>query len=63
VDTIDVRDLPEPMAQAVAETVENLRKQVRRPKNQRPGELPVWRLGVREPLNREAIYDHLDRDL
>jgi hypothetical protein len=58
---IDVHDLPEEMAKAVAETVENLRAQVKRRQNgKRPSEQITWPLGVKGRLSREEIYDHLD---
>jgi hypothetical protein len=59
--TIDVHDLPEQMAKAVAETVEHLRHQVKRRGKKAPrAEQIVWRLGARGNLSREEIYEHLD---
>lgn len=60
--TIDVHDLPEPMAKAVAETVEHLRHQVNK-RREAAGveELPVWPLGVKGTLSRQEIYEHLDK--
>jgi len=59
-DTIDVHDLPEDMARALAETVEHLRLQVRRRRSEaRPVEQIVWPLGVKGSLRREEIYEHL----
>lgn len=59
-ETIDVHDLPEPMARAIADTVEHLRQQLTRRNPELPTALPVWSLGVRGDLTREEIYDHLD---
>ena len=59
-DTIDVHDLPEPLAKAVAETVRNLREQLCRKESQGEVEFPVWPLGVTGKVAREEIYDHLD---
>lgn len=59
--TIDVHDLPEQMAKAVAETVENLRAQVKRHLGStQPVEQVIWPLGVKSELTREDIYDYLD---
>lgn len=60
-DSIDVHDLPEPVARAIAETVETLRAALR-PEDDRQGEdLPVWDLGTRGTLRREDIYDFLSQ--
>ena len=59
-DTIDVRDLPEPMARAVAETVQNLREQLSQRKVLHGVEVPAWPLGVIGRLTRGEIYDYLD---
>jgi hypothetical protein len=59
--TIDVHDLPEPMARAIADTVESLKAQMRKRQNgTQPLEPTTWPLGVKGRLSREEIYDHLD---
>jgi len=59
--TIDVHDLPEDMARAVAQTVENLRLQIRKRQNgTQLCEQITWHLGVKGRLTRGEIYDHLD---
>jgi len=63
-DTIDIRGLPEPVARAIAETVENLKRQYCRKEGKTRVELPTRPLGVIGPLDRKTIYDdHLDRKL
>ena len=58
---IDVHDLPERFAKAVAETVEHLRAQVqRRQASTGAAEQVVWPLGVKGNLSRGEIYEHLD---
>jgi len=58
---IDVHDLPEPMARAIAETVETLRQRLQKKKEGRAHfSLPNWSLGVKGKLTREEIYDYLD---
>lgn len=59
-ETIDVRGLPESVAKAIGETVQNLRQQFARRGDGPPKELPVLRLGVIGTLSRKDIYDHLD---
>jgi len=59
--TIDVHDLPEEMARAIAETVQHLREQLQK-KNSKPASpLPTYPLGVIGILTRREIYDHLDK--
>ena len=59
--TIDVHDLPEPVAIAVAETVQALREQFSKNGNQTTPRLPAWPLGSTGTLGRDEIYnDHLD---
>lgn len=61
--TIDVHDLPEPMANAIAQTVQALREQLQK-NGENHVDLPLWPLGSAHPLSREEIYnDHLDRKL
>jgi len=60
-ETINLRGLPEPVARAIAETVENLKQQFKKRRPGRPASLPVWSLGATGKLTREEIYDHLDR--
>jgi hypothetical protein len=62
-ESIDVRDLPEPMAEAIRMMVEALRDQLASPRkngdrpNPSPVELPVWHLGIIGNLTRKEIYD------
>jgi hypothetical protein len=70
-ESIDVHDLPEGDAQLIAQLVELLRRHVHGseaevegadvPEATAEGESPfaVWNLGVKGPLSREEIYDHL----
>ena len=58
--TIDVHDLPEPIARAVAETVQHLRDQLRKRADNGQPILPQWDLGARGALSRKEIYDYLD---
>lgn len=55
--TIDVEDLPEPVAQAVAAMVEALRQQLAK-KEEKPKrvELPSWPGTVIGSLSRKDIY-------
>lgn len=57
-ETIDVRGLPEPFAQAIEAMVEMLRRQNngRKPSTP-PTPFPIKRGTVIEPLTREQIYD------
>ncbi len=66
-ESIDVRDLPEDLAQMVAAFVEFLRQRTP-PHVQsegRPASVPtenpfaVWPLGAKGTLSREEIYDYL----
>jgi len=62
-ESIDVRDLPEPMAQAIRMMVDALRDQLASPEEKgdrsTPStvKLPVWPLGVIGDLTRKEIYD------
>jgi len=61
---IDVHDLPEPVAQAVAATVQALREQFNKNGNHTAPRLPAWSLGPTGTLSRDEIYDdYLDRKL
>ena len=61
---IDVHDLPEPVAKAVAETVQALREQFNKNGEHHAAPLPVWPLGSFGTLGRDEIYDdYLDRKL
>lgn len=61
--TIDVHDLPEAVARAVADTVQALREQFKKNGSQ-DAALPAWPLGATGRLGRDEIYDdYLDRKL
>lgn len=57
-ETIDVRDLPEPIAQVLRTMVDTLRDQLRghEPARQKI-KLPVWPGKVIGSLRREELYD------
>ena len=56
--TIDVEDLPEPVAQAVASMVEAMRKQLQHQSGKRRRvDLPVWPGKTIGRLTREEIYE------
>ena len=56
-DTINVRDLPEPLARAIDAMVRTLREQLRaEDKPRRRVNLPVWPGKVIGSLKREDIY-------
>jgi len=57
--TIDVHDLPDPVARAVTETVQALREQLNKNGNQAAPRLPAWPLGSTGTLGRDEIYDDL----
>lgn len=60
-DSIDVRDLPEKVAKALAETVSNLKAQLGKDARDASTTEPLrWPLGAKGQLRREEIYDHLD---
>ena len=62
--TIDVHDLPEAVAKAVAETVQALREQFSKIGDHLGPRLPAWPLGSAGTLGRDEIYDdHLARKL
>jgi hypothetical protein len=56
-ETINVKDLPEPVAQAIAIMVNTLREQLRVDKKKQPVHLPVWEGKPIGTLIREEIYD------
>ncbi len=55
--TIDVHDLPDSIAQALADTVKTLREQFSKKRNGTPPDVPAWPLGCSDSLNRGRIYD------
>ena len=56
--TVDVSDLPEPLARAVEAMVEALRKQLSGKEQKKQAiHLPVWKGTVKSQLRREDIYD------
>lgn len=59
---ISLEGLPEPVARAIEVAVEMARQMsnIKRESSQPVPPLPVWDLGVKEPLTREAIYDDTD---
>jgi hypothetical protein len=60
--TIDVSDLPEPLARAVEAMVQALREQLHgQEQKQQPVHLPVWQGMVKSTLRREDIYDDVAR--
>ncbi len=57
-ETIDVKDLPEPIARAIEEMINTLRQQFQPKKQQKqPAKLPVWEGKPLGKLTREEIYD------
>lgn len=62
-DAIDVRDLPEPVARAIADTVQAWREQLHKEACSRPADLPVWSLGAIGRFTGEEIYDYLDGEV
>ena len=58
---IDVHDLPEPVAQALATIAQAVRQELEGHAADKPsgegGKIKAWPLGVKEPLTREAIYE------
>ena len=56
-ETINVKDLPEPVAQAIAMIVDTLREQLRADDRKNPVHLPVWDGKPIGTLTREEIYD------
>lgn len=61
---IDVHDLPDAVARALADTVQALRTQLGKNGSTPPTALPTWPLGCKGRLSRDEIYDgHLDRKL
>jgi hypothetical protein len=56
--TVDVSDLPEPLARAVEAMVQAMRKQLNgEEQRKQPVNLPVWKGTVKSSLRREDIYD------
>lgn len=56
--TVDVSDLPEPLAQAVEAMVQAMREQLNdTDQTIQPVKLPVWKGTVKSSLRRENIYD------
>jgi len=56
--TVDVSDLPEPLARAVEAMVQAMREQLNGEEQRRqPVNLPVWKGTVKSSLRREDIYD------
>jgi hypothetical protein len=53
---IDVSDLPEPLARAVAAVVEALRQQFAADEKKLAVQLPLWQGSVIGNLTREEIY-------
>lgn len=61
-ESIDVHDLPDAVAQAIAETVQTLREQFNKNGKRGTNGLPLFDLGAKGRLGRDEIYhDHLDR--
>ena len=57
-ETIDVKDLPEPIARAIETMVNTLRQQLQTKKwTKSPLKLPVWEGKPTGKLTREEIYD------
>ena len=62
--TIDVHDLPDAVARAIAETAQALREQLKKNGDSPPPRLPTWPLGCTGRLDRDEIYGgYLDRKL
>lgn len=59
VESIDVRDLPEPVARAVEAMVNALRRQIKASSNGQapPTYLPLWTGSPTGSLTRQEIYD------
>lgn len=56
-ESINVSDLPAPVARAIAEMVEAVRQQLARNPKQAARELRVWEGTILGSLTREEIYD------
>ena len=57
---ISLDGIPEPIARAIELLAESARRVSAigsRDEENRPVELPVWKLGVKQPLRREDFYD------
>jgi hypothetical protein len=62
--SLDLRGLPEPIAEAIVQLVEAIRQQLPAPDkaNQTPVKFPVWEGKVIGPWKRSDLYEeHLDR--
>ena len=62
--SLDLRGLPEPIAEAIVQLVEAIRQQIPTPNEvpKPPVEFPVWEGGVIGPWKRSDLYEeHLDR--
>lgn len=59
-DSIDVHDLPEEQARAIADHVEFLRKQFAHQRSKHPVGLPRWKGAVIGRLSREELYEDAD---
>ena len=56
--TVDVSDLPEPLARAVEAMVQAMREQLNGKEQRKQSvNLPVWKGTVKSSLRREDIYD------
>lgn len=58
-ETIDVKDLPEPLARAVEAMVNALRQQLAKKNGEKkpPVKLPVWKGKALGDLSRDEIYE------
>ena len=56
-ESIDVRDLPEPQAKAIADQVAYWRRYLAVKKRKPPGEIPLWKGRVLGRLTRDELYD------
>lgn len=59
-ESIDVHDLPEAQARAIAEQVEFLRRQFAAKKTKGPVELPRWSGKVIGRVTRDELYEDAD---
>lgn len=59
---ISLEGLPEPMADAIEVMVQSARQLAANgtKRETAPVELPVWNLGVKQPLRREDYYDDIE---
>jgi hypothetical protein len=56
-ESIDVRDLPEPQAKAIADQVAYWRRYLAAKKRRPPVEIPIWKGRVLGRLTRDELYD------